>query len=207
MLAKCGIDKWDRFFLSSAIGKKKDTGRMYLEIIEAAKADGVASDRSSTWAILERRHRQGQGRGIDGHPVRSPVRSALRPVPDHRGGPRAALADRAHLGWFLHAGRAALACGAPADRSGFLRQARLRGQRAPGGHDGHAHPQACRSGRSATHRLHGEGRTHHQGRVRRPLRGRDRGRSLRLRLRPPVARDGRSGDVCSIPSHRTTSTS
>lgn len=45
MLAKCGIDKWDRFFLSSAIGKKKDTGRMYLEIIETAKADGVASDR------------------------------------------------------------------------------------------------------------------------------------------------------------------
>ncbi len=51
MLAKCGIDKWDRFFLSSAIGKKKDTGRMYLEIIEAAKAVlEWPPTGSSTWA-------------------------------------------------------------------------------------------------------------------------------------------------------------
>jgi glycosyltransferase involved in cell wall biosynthesis/predicted HAD superfamily hydrolase len=44
MLARCGIGAWDKLFLSSKMGKKKDTGRLYLELIEAAKAAGVATD-------------------------------------------------------------------------------------------------------------------------------------------------------------------
>ncbi|UAK24995.1 glycosyltransferase [Sphingomonas nostoxanthinifaciens] len=44
MLTKCGIAGWDSFFLSSARGLKKDTGRLYPLLIERAALLGYPAD-------------------------------------------------------------------------------------------------------------------------------------------------------------------
>ncbi|WP_322078629.1 glycosyltransferase [Burkholderia cepacia] len=41
ILKNCGINKWSKLFLSSEVGKKKHTGRLYAELIETAKSHGV----------------------------------------------------------------------------------------------------------------------------------------------------------------------
>lgn len=41
ILRKCGIAKWDKLFVSSALGRKKDTGRMYETLLESAAKVGA----------------------------------------------------------------------------------------------------------------------------------------------------------------------
>ncbi|MFM0152453.1 glycosyltransferase [Paraburkholderia sediminicola] len=43
ILRKCGVDKWDQLFVSSALGRKKDTGRMYATLLETAAKDGIGA--------------------------------------------------------------------------------------------------------------------------------------------------------------------
>ena len=40
ILRNCGINKWDEFFLSSSLGKKKDTGKLFTHLLVKAEALG-----------------------------------------------------------------------------------------------------------------------------------------------------------------------
>lgn len=43
ILKKCGILKWDKLFLSSSLGKKKDTGKLFTHMLDQAKKMGYAA--------------------------------------------------------------------------------------------------------------------------------------------------------------------
>lgn len=45
MLSRCGIDNWDKLFLSSTEGLKKDTGRLFPKVVEYGLGIGVDSDK------------------------------------------------------------------------------------------------------------------------------------------------------------------
>lgn len=44
ILMNNGYTKWDQLYLSSSLGKKKDTGRLYLELKKCAEKDGVSCE-------------------------------------------------------------------------------------------------------------------------------------------------------------------
>lgn len=44
MLNRCGIENWDKLFLSSTLGYKKDTGRLFPQVVDYARKLGVEAE-------------------------------------------------------------------------------------------------------------------------------------------------------------------